>query len=358
MHIVVLAGGKGSRLWPITGPETPKPLLKHQGTGHSLLADALIRALTLQPASLAFITHQSIFQDIKTECEKVLPDNKIKIQYILEPSSRNTAAALAVSTLLLQEQHGDNAIATVFPTDHVINNLNAFIESMHKAHNMAQQSDSIILIGARPWYPESGYGYIEHSNGVVVKFIEKPNVAKSLEYTLSERHLWNCGIMCFKTRIMIEQMQRYCPEILEVARLAIQHGLYDSASRSIQLNDCQYQLASNQSIDIAVLERSSILQVVPSNMEWRDVGNWKNFSESYDLYQNSDGNVIMANAVLHDTSNCYIKSNKKMVATLGVNNLVIVETPDALLVANKNEAHLLSQLYESLKAQDDKNLSE
>jgi mannose-1-phosphate guanylyltransferase/mannose-6-phosphate isomerase len=344
MHVVILAGGEGSRLWPMVQEDKPKPLIQHHSTGNSFLKETMLRVLNLPYQSITIVTHAEMVFRIKRECEGVLR-YKGAIKYLLEPVGRGTAASIASTCLWLQQVYGSDAMVLILPSDHVIEDISAFKRAVGQVCTSAFCEDKIVLLGVKPTHPETGYGYIEQANAEVVAFYEKPTLEQALLYVDSGAYLWNSGIMCFKAVVMLNEMVAHCPEVLKYA--------LDALNEEIGVEDyikcpgaASYARIPEIAIDHAVLEKSQNLKVVASKMEWSDVGDWKNLSATC-VCDDQCGNVIMADAVLHETRNCYINS-QKVVATLGVSDLVIVDTPEALLVANKNEAQHVGKVQQYL----------
>jgi mannose-1-phosphate guanylyltransferase len=297
---------------------------------------------------LITVTNREFFfksQDELHELEIPLP----QVSFILEPFGRNTAPAIAAASLQAFEYHGPEAILLVLAADHLIADQAAFQSAVAKAVELAQNG-KLVTFGIQPAAPETGYGYIESDGNSVRRFVEKPSLEKAKEYLASGRFLWNSGIFCFAAGTMLQQMEKYCPVILSTTRACIvQSRLATGGGFSqLELDPTAFKSVPDESIDYAVMEKSDQVAVVPCNIGWSDIGSW---SALGDLNQaDANGNRIQGDAVLYETLNCTIQSNDRLVGAVGVENLIIIDTPDALLVANKASAQDVKHIYAELKA--------
>jgi mannose-1-phosphate guanylyltransferase/mannose-6-phosphate isomerase len=346
----ILCGGAGSRLWPVSRELHPKPFIR-LADGQSLLQKAFLRGAQLPGVrQLMTVTNRELF--FKTEDEfRGVNATKASISYILEPFGRNTAPAIAAAALQVAKMHGPDAILLVLAADHLIANQSSFQKAVIEAIDLAQLG-KLVTFGIQPDAPETGYGYIEADGNSVLRFVEKPSLEKAKEYLASGHFLWNSGIFCFAAGSMLQQMEKHCPAILsatqacmEQSRLATGDGI-----SQLELDAAAFSNVAADSIDYAVMEKSDQVAVVPCNIGWCDVGSW---SAVGDLTEpDGEGNRIEGEVQLHDVNNCYIQSNERMVGAVGVSNLIIVDTPDALLVVDRSRAQDVKHVYASLKAQD------
>lgn len=344
----ILCGGAGSRLWPVSRELHPKPFIR-LADGQSLLQKAYLRGAQLPGVShLMTVTNRELF--FKTEDEfREVNTTKASTSFILEPFGRNTAPAIAAAALQVAKTHGSDAILLVLAADHLIADQAAFKSAVAKAVELAQQG-KLVTFGIQPDAPETGYGYIEADGNSVLRFVEKPSLEKAKEYLASGRFLWNSGIFCFAAGTMLEQMEKHCPAILsatqscsEQSRLATSDGF-----SQLELDATAFKNVPDDSIDYAVMEKSDQVAVVPCNIGWSDIGSW---SALGDLdAADASGNRIQGDAMLYNTRNCTIQSNDRLVGTVGVENLIIIDTPDAVLVANKASAQDVKHIYAELKA--------
>ncbi len=352
MNIVptILCGGAGSRLWPVSREMHPKPFIR-LADNQSLLQKAFLRGASLPNVNeILTVTNRELLFKTRDDFREVNQQG-IATSFILEPFGRNTAAAIAAATLHVARMHGDDAIMLVLAADHLIAHQAAFINAVAQACELARQG-KLVTFGIQPDAPETGFGYIEADGNNVVRFVEKPSAEKAEAYLASGNFLWNSGMFCFEAGIMLQALEQHCPDILAATAACI------TASRTAEGKDfSQLELdpegfgrVPDNSIDYAVMEKSSQVAVVPCNIGWSDIGSWRALGELTDSDQ--QGNRINGEAHLHDVTNCYIQSNKQRVlGAVGVDNLIIVDTPDALLVADKSRVQDVKHLYSALKAQ-------
>lgn len=349
---VILCGGAGSRLWPVSRESHPKPFIRLEDN-QSLLQKAWLRGAFLPGAAeIMTVTNRELLfktQDEYREVSKLAP-HRIANSFILEPFGRNTAPAIAAAALQITARHGDDALMVVLAADHLIANQDAFCQAVDEAARLAQ-SGLLVTFGIHPEAPETGYGYIEAEGNEVIRFVEKPNLAKATEYLASGRHLWNSGMFCFSAGTLLKEMSLHCPEILKQTRECMNASREADGKDFVQveLDPDTFETVPDDSIDYALIEKSSKLAVVPCNIGWSDIGSWRALG---DLVQPDEhGNRIEGHALLHDVSNCHIQSRTRMVGAVGVENLVIIDTADAVLVADRNRSQDVKHLYTALKGQ-------
>lgn len=346
----ILCGGAGSRLWPVSRELHPKPFIR-LADGQSLLQKAHLRAARLSGVShIVTVTNRELFFKTVDEFREV-NTNQTSASFILEPFGRNTAPAIASAALQVSKTHGKDAILLVLAADHLIADQAAFQQAVFKAVELAQQG-KLVTFGIQPDAPETGYGYIESDGSSVLRFVEKPSPEKAKEYLASGRFLWNSGIFCFAAGTILEQMEKHCPAIVSATQACIdQSRLATSEGFSqLELDATAFKTVPDDSIDYAVMEKSDQVAVVPCNIGWSDIGSW---SALGDLdAADARGNRIQGEAILHNTRNCTIQSNHRLVGTVGVSNLIIVDTPDALLVTDKAHAQDVKHIFSNLKEQN------
>lgn len=344
----ILCGGAGSRLWPVSRELHPKPFIR-LADGQSLLQKAYLRGAQLPGVSqLITVTNRELF--FKTEDEfREVNATKASTSYILEPFGRNTAPAIAAAALQVAKTHGLDAILLVLAADHLIADQAAFQQAVVEAIDLAQQG-KLVTFGIQPDAPETGYGYIESDGNRVLRFVEKPSLEKAKEYLASGRFLWNSGIFCFAAGTMLEQMEKHCPAILSATRACIEQSRLATGDgfSQLELDSAAFKNVPDDSIDYAVMEKSDQVAVVPCNIGWSDIGSWSALGDL--TAADEKGNRIEGETILHDVNNCYIQSNERIVGAVGINNLIIIDTPDAILVADRNRAQDVKHLYASLKA--------
>ncbi|MES2944304.1 MAG: mannose-1-phosphate guanylyltransferase/mannose-6-phosphate isomerase [Pseudomonadota bacterium] len=345
---VILCGGAGSRLWPVSREHHPKPFIR-LADGQSFLQKAFLRGAALPNVEeILTVTNRELF--FKTEDEfREVNSTKLATSFILEPFGRNTSAAIAAAALHLVAAHGEDTIMLVLAADHMIADQKAFGDAVQQATALAE-TGSLVTFGIQPGAPETGYGYIEAEGNKVLRFVEKPSLEKAREYLESGRFLWNSGMFCFKAGSMIKAMELHCPDILAFTKTCIANSRMATgkAFAELTLDAESFAHVPDLSIDYSVMERSSDVSVVPCSIGWSDIGSWSALGDLSD--PDASGNRIDGEALLHDVNNCYIQSSKRLVGAVGVSNLIIVDTPDALLVADRSRAQDVKHLYVALKA--------
>lgn len=347
----ILCGGVGSRLWPVSRDQHPKPFIR-LADGQSMLQKAFLRAARLPNVKeILTVTNRELFFKTEDEFQEV---NKAKLptSFILEPFGRNTAAAIAAATLQVVKTYGKEAFVLVLAADHLITDHDAFSCAVAEAVTLANEGN-LVTFGINPDAPETGYGYIEAEGNEVLRFVEKPSLEKAKQYLESGRFLWNSGMFCFMADAMLKAMEEHCPEILASTATCIEQSRQAQGNgiSQLELNSEWFAHVPDNSIDYAVMEKSRCVSVVPCSIGWSDIGSWSALGDLTEA--DVQGNRIdgQTQALLHDVKNCYIKSDKRIVGAVGIENLVIVDTPDALLVADKSRAQDVKHLYAELKQQ-------
>ncbi|MES2212653.1 MAG: mannose-1-phosphate guanylyltransferase/mannose-6-phosphate isomerase [Pseudomonadota bacterium] len=343
---IILCGGSGTRLWPVSREQHPKPFI-HLPNGKSLLQSAIIRGAELPSVSeLMIVTNKELLFKIEDEF-KSLALNQLAVSFLLEPFGRNTAPAIALAALQIAASNPD-AILLVLPADHLVTNTQSFHEAVAKAVLLARQG-KLITFGIRPTHPETGYGYIEAEGHTVTQFIEKPSLDKALVYAQSGKHLWNSGMFCFTARTVLSELKRVAPELYDAAELCLSASRYTPNKQfSVRtLSPESFGQLPDISIDYALMEKSDKIAVVPCDIGWHDIGSWHALSQLYPT--DAQGNCVVGNALLQNTNNCYVQSTHRMVGGVGLDDLIIIDTPDALLVANRSETQNVKNLVQKLK---------
>lgn len=348
----ILCGGAGSRLWPVSRELHPKPFIRLVD-GQSLLQKAWLRGAALPDvAEVLTVTNRELFFKTEDEYREVAgtTHKDLANSFILEPFGRNTAPAIAAAALQVAAMHGEDALMLVLAADHLIADQPAFAAAVAQATQLAQQG-KLVTFGIQPEAPETGYGYIEADGNTVLRFVEKPSLEKAQEYLSTGRYLWNSGMFCFSAGVMLREMAQHCPAILAATRACIEQASKATGKgfTQIELTPDTFAQVPDDSIDYAVMEKSRNVAVVPCSIGWSDIGSWNAVGDL--TTADGNGNRIEGEAQLHDVNNCYIQSNDRMVGAVGVSNLIIVDTPDALLVADCSRAQDVKHIYASLKSQ-------
>ncbi|MDH5479764.1 MAG: mannose-1-phosphate guanylyltransferase/mannose-6-phosphate isomerase [Nitrosomonas sp.] len=349
----ILCGGAGSRLWPVSREQHPKPFIR-LADGNSLLQKAFLRGALLPNVSdIMTVTNREFFFKIEDEYSEINQqlENPVDTSFILEPFGRNTAPAIAAACLQVAETHGGEAILLVLAADHLISDQQAFINAVTKACELAKDG-KLVTFGIQPTAPETGYGYIESNGHEVIRFVEKPSLDKAQDYLNSGNFLWNSGIFCFSVETMLKEMAEHCPKILKTTKYCMQQARKSSGNSFMQIEFIPENFAKipDDSIDYAVMEKTSNAAVVACDIGWNDIGCWRALGDL--TAPDSNNNRIVGDVLIQNSRNCTIKSENRVVGAVGIDNLVIIDTPDALLVANKKCAQEVKQVYAQLKMND------
>ncbi|MDA8329094.1 MAG: mannose-1-phosphate guanylyltransferase/mannose-6-phosphate isomerase [Betaproteobacteria bacterium] len=344
----ILCGGAGSRLWPVSRELHPKPFIR-LADGQSLLQKAFLRGAALPDVEeILTVTNRELF--FKTEDEfREINQSKLATSFILEPFGRNTAAAIAGAALQIKQKYGNDALMLVLAADHLIADQPAFAQAVRLATKLAL-TGKLVTFGIQPDAPETGYGYIEADGNTVLRFVEKPTLEKAQQYLASSRFLWNSGMFCFTAGVILQQMAQHCPQILAATQACLAQSQFAEGNGFAQLtlDPDTFNSVPDDSIDYAVMEKSDQVAVVPCNIGWSDIGSWTALGDLAE--PDTDGNRTQGDTLLHNTRNCTIHSHDRLIGTAGVDNLIIIDTPDAVLVVDKACAQDVKHIYAKLKA--------
>lgn len=346
---IILCGGAGSRLWPVSRELHPKPFI-HLSDGQSLLQKTFLRSAQLPGVKeILTVTNRELFFKTADEFRET-NQSGLGLSFILEPFGRNTAAAIIAAALQIKENHSDDVLMLVLPADHLISDQEAFARAIAEASRLAQEG-KLVTFGIHPDSPETGYGYIEAEGNQVIKFVEKPSLEKAQEYLDSGRFFWNSGMFCFSVKTLLQEVELHCPDILSATKTCISESYKASGKdfEQLELEAGKFELVPDNSIDYALIEKSKQVAVVPCQIGWSDIGSWNSLGGL--IESDGNGNRIEGEALLHNVTNCYIRSKERLVAAVGIEDLFIIDTPDALLVADKNRAQDIKTIYSQLKKQ-------
>lgn len=350
LYPVILSGGSGSRLWPLSRKFHPKPFIKLSDR-ESLIQKAFIRAVELPGARhLTTVTNRALL--LKTTDEyRHFGEPIVSETFILEPCAKNTAPAIAAAALQIKQSFGDDAVMLVMAADHLIAKPIEFQKAVDAAVELASKG-GIVTFGIEPDRVETGYGYIEYKDNTVLRFVEKPNHELAQKYLDSGNFVWNSGMFCSTVATMLDEMAEHCPEILSCIETCFhQSKLVEKSGLSkLELDESVFKKVTAQSLDYAVLEKSRKAYVVPCDIGWNDIGSWAALGEIDN--PDEDGNRIKGDVIAQDTHDCTIHADNRFVGALGVNNLYIIDTPDALLVANKSRAQEVKNIFTALETKD------
>jgi mannose-1-phosphate guanylyltransferase len=359
----ILCGGAGSRLWPVSREMHPKPFIRLRD-GQSLLQKAWLRGSMLpNVVEMLTVTNRELYFKTRDEYAEIAAQSKIDLAngFVLEPCGRNTAPAIGAAALAIERARGPETLMLVLAADHLISERDAFVQAVARAVAIARQG-RLVTFGIGPEGPETGYGYIEADTNALLasdgnggfpvrRFVEKPSLEKAREYVASGNYLWNSGMFCFSVGTLLEEMERHCPDILAATRASFARSKCANldGGAQIRLDAESFSAVPDESIDFAVMEKSSRVAVVPCRIGWSDIGSWDALGAL--IEPDERGNRIESGeVVLHGVSGCYIRGGERMIGAVGVDKLIVIDTPDALLVARRDRAQDVKHLYANLKA--------
>ena len=338
MFGIILAGGSGSRLWPLSRELYPKQLLNFNNQ-KSLLQSTFERLNKfILPENILSITNIKHQSNIKMQLGK-LSENSV---VIAEPISKNTAPAIALGVKYIMENTNIDETILVVPSDLLIENNTLFEQSIKDAQEFVNQ-DKIVTFGVKPTYAETGFGYIKTIDGKVINFVEKPDNKTASDYIKEGNYYWNSGIFMFKISTIIKELEHYCPEIYTIM------NKIECSQKNISFND--FDKMPNISIDYALMEKSKNIAMVELKSDWKDLGSWQSIYEISPKDKNN--NVFVGHVLDKGSKNSFVYSSSKLVATIGLEDTVVVETEDAILACKKDKTQEVKQIYETLKKQHD-----
>ena len=343
----MLSGGSGSRLWPASRLNYPKPFIELHD-GESLIQKTYARSKALASKILTITNREYYFMS-----KDVLEDQEIDGLFLLEPFGRNTAPAIALAAYQAIEQFGSGALLLVLPADHLILEQSAFESAVSKAIALAEQ-DYLVTFGIVPTSPETGYGYIEQGENLrsgysVKRFVEKPDLATAQDLVASGRYFWNSGMFCFKAQVFLDEVATHAPELAQSTNACWDAIDSDSSKTALEVPALLFAKVPDISVDYAVMEKSNRVAVVPGDFDWSDIGSWNALKDL--IKPDNEGNRLNGDAVAIDSHNIFVQS-ERLVATVGVSDLVIVDTPDALLVTHPDSAQKVKEVVGELKSRN------
>ena len=343
---LIMAGGRGERFWPKSRSALPKQFLSLTGDGKTMIQLTVERIASLVALEDVFVATNESYRELVLEQLPGIPEENI----LCEPVGRNTAACIGLGALHMERRYGD-AVMIVLPSDHLIQYTAMFQRTLSDACAVAMEGEKLATIGITPDSPETGYGYIRFDGGrtchrafAVDRFVEKPDLATAKQYLQSEEYLWNSGMFVWKVSSILAKLRRHMPESwahLEKIGEAIGTEAENAVLRE------EFAAMPSISIDYGVMEKAENIWVLAGSFGWDDVGSWlavERFHES-----NADGNVIAGDFITVNTKNCILQGRDKLIATVGVKDLIVVDAGDALLICEKDSAGDIRKVLETLK---------
>ena len=347
-YAVIMAGGIGTRFWPVSRKEHPKQFLDIFGDG-TLIQNTIARLQGLIPPERCLVvTHERYVEKTKKQLP-ALPEENI----LAEPISRNTAPCITYAATVLAARDPEATMA-VLPADHVIGNVEQYHKTLDVAFDAAQERNALVTIGIEPTYPATGYGYIQYDGTdeddralrahPVQTFAEKPDPSTAERFIDAGDFLWNSGMFIWRADTILAQIERNLPDAYDAfAPVRAAEGTADTEALTEAFRD-----SPHISIDYGVMEQADTVYVVPGTFDWNDVGDWR---AVYDLSDKDElGNVIEGNVIMQDSSRCYVRASDRLVVLVGIHDKVVVDTDDAVLVCDRENAQQVKQVVEYLHA--------
>jgi len=347
---VILSGGSGSRLWPLSRDMYPKQFLPLIDPEFSMLQQTALRTQEIVGVQAPIVICNETHRFMVGEHLQQIGIKDAAI--LLEPEGRNTAPAIALAAFKILQNNPDEVLL-VMPADHVIEDLDSFLKVLGQAERLAQL-DHLLTFGIVPTAPETGYGYIRAGESIdrwayqVSEFKEKPDLKSAEQYIRAGNYYWNGGIFVFTAKAYLAELQKYAPEVYQAAAQAMAGAKADLDFIRVDVE--AFLKSPSISIDYAVMENTDKAAVLPLDAGWSDIGSWPALWDVLDKDQN--GNVIHGDVLLHDVTNCYAYAETKLVSLVGLQDLIVVETDDAVLVMHKNRAQDINEIVKQLKGSE------
>lgn len=344
---VIMAGGRGERFWPKSRTDCPKQFLSLTTDGETMIQKTIKRLSSLVDMDDIFVVTNQKYLGLVSEQLPKLPRENI----IAEPAARNTAPCIGLAAEIILKKYQDDAMMLVLPSDHLIKFNAMFIDTLKDGIRVAEQGKNLVTIGITPTYPETGYGYINFStksedSGAykVVRFVEKPDIEKAKQYVNSGEYLWNSGMFVWKASSILANIREFIPDMYAgLEKIAESFGT-DSFETVLER---EFPLLRSESIDFGVMEKADNILTIPGNFGWDDVGSWLALERVNPT--NEYGNMITGDVISVNTKMTTVVGGKKLIATVGVQDLIVVDTDDAILICSKDSAQDVKKVIENLK---------
>ena len=343
---LIMAGGRGERFWPKSRKNMPKQFLSLTDDGKTMIQLTVERISPMVKLEDVYIATNKDYKALVLEQLPGLPERNV----LCEPVGRNTAPCIGLGAMHIAKKYND-AMMFVFPSDHLIKFNKMFLQTLKDACEVAENDDHLVTIGIAPDYPETGYGYIKFDSHVmegrayrVDRFVEKPNLETAKEYLASEEYLWNSGMFIWKVSSILKNMREFMPETYDALK-RIQESIGTEQEEAVL--EKEFFAISSQSIDYGIMEKAKDIYILPGTFGWDDVGSW--LAVERIKKTNEFGNVVNGNIITVNTSNCVIQGENKLIAAVGLEDMIIVDTDDATLICSKDHAGDIKKVLENLK---------
>lgn len=343
---LIMAGGRGERFWPKSRKSLPKQFLSLTDDGKTMIQLTVERILPLVKMEDIYISTNRDYKELVRQQLPEIPEENI----LCEPVGRNTAPCIGLGAVHMWKKYGD-AVMYVLPSDHLIKYTSIFLSTLTDAGEVAEQGENLVTLGITPDCPETGYGYIKFLPNQMLgrafevdRFVEKPDLETAKEYVASEQYLWNSGMFIWKVSTILKNLETYLPETYQgMNRIAAAIGTEEEEL----VLEKEFSAFQSESIDYGIMEKAKNIYILSGSFGWDDVGSW--LAVGRIKKTNEFGNVIDGNAVTVDTKNCIIQGGKKLIATVGIEDIIVVDTEDALLICEKDSAGNIKKVLENLK---------
>lgn len=343
---LIMAGGRGERFWPRSRKSMPKQFLSLTGDGRTMIQLTVERILPLVAMEDIFIATNKDYKELVKRQLPNLPEENI----LCEPVGRNTAPCIGLGAMHIAKKYED-ALMMVLPSDHLIKYNSMFVSTLKEACRIAEENTNLVTIGITPDYPETGYGYIKFNPAVskgqafaVDRFVEKPTREVAKEYLETEEYLWNSGMFVWKTSSILKNIELFMKDIYEgLVRIKDSIGTADQEA----VLEKEFTAFRSESVDYGIMEKAEDIYTIPGTFGWDDVGSW--LAVDRIRKSNEMGNVVSGNIITVNSKNCIIEGSKKLIAAVGLEDLIIVDTEDATLICEKQSAGDIKKVLENLK---------
>lgn len=343
---LIMAGGRGERFWPKSRKNMPKQFLSLTDDGKTMIQLTVERISPMVKLEDIYVATNKDYKALVLEQLPGLPEQNV----LCEPVGRSTAPCIGLGAMHMAKKY-DDAVMFVFPSDHLIKFNKMFIRTLHDAYEVAEKGDNLVTIGIVPDYPETGYGYIKFDSHItegqaykVDRFVEKPSLEVAKEYLATEEYLWNSGMFIWKVSSILKNIQRYMPDTYKALK-RIQETIGTEQESNVLENE--FHGIQSQSIDYGIMEKAEDIYILLGTFGWDDVGSW--LAVERIKKTNEFGNVVNGNIITVNSHNCIIQGEKKLIAAVGLEDMIVVDTEDATLICSKDHAGDIKKVLENLK---------